>query len=117
MFYRSSASKVKEGMGIGLFLVKKICDSLGYTIKYKGSKLSEYNLPIYHHGIKQGKPVPVRSVSQAVINEAVNTELLEKDWYIEDFEFDAAISQPTYRNEFIVTLNKVDNKLIERIGL
>lgn len=117
LFYRSSASKVKEGMGIGLFLVKKICDSLGYTIKYKGSKLSEYNLPIYHHGIKQGKPVPVRSVSQAVINEAVNTELLEKDWYIEDFEFDAAISQPTYRNEFIVTLNKVDNKLIERIGL
>lgn len=114
LFYRSPASKTQDGMGIGLFLVKKICSSLGYTIEYKGCKLSEYNLPVYDQGRRQGKKIAT-TVSPTVIKEAVNEELSKNNnWYIEDLEFDAAINQPTYRNEFIVTLNKIDNNLINR---
>lgn len=113
LFYRSPASKTQNGMGIGLFLVKKICSSLGYTIEYKGCKLSEYNLPVYDQGRRQGKKIAT-TVSPTVIKEAVNEELSKNNnWYIEDLEFDAAINQPTYRNEFIVTLNKIDNNLIK----
>lgn len=119
LFYRSQASKVKEGMGIGLFLVKKICNSLGYAVEYNGKKLSEYNLPMYYHGKKQNKTAQqkLNDVSDPLIEEAVNKDLPAKDWHIEDLEFQAAIDQPTYRNKFTVTLNLINNNLIKPIKL
>lgn len=117
LFYRSQASKVKEGMGIGLFLVKKICSSLGYTVEYNSKKLSEYNLPMYYHGKKQNKTAQLKlnNVSDLLIEEAVNKDLPDGVWNIEDFEFQAAINQPTYQNEFTVTLNPINNNLIKPI--
>lgn len=115
LFYRSQASKVKEGMGIGLFLVKKICSSLGYTVEYKSEKLSEYNLPMYYHGKRQNKTAQLKDVFDSLIEEAVNQDLSAGAWSIEDFEFQAAINQPTYRNEFTVTLNPINNNLIKPI--
>lgn len=100
-------------MGIGLFLVKKICNSLRYTIEYRGSMLSECNLPIYYYGIQQKKTTSLRKISQTLIQEVVNQELSDKDWKIEDLEFDAAINQPTCRNEFVLTLNNIDNNIIK----
>lgn len=119
LFYRPQASKVKEGMGIGLFLVKKICNSLRYTVEYKGQKISRYNLPIYYHGKEQNKTAPLKlsDVSCVFIEESVNKDLTDSDWYIEDFEFKSAINQPTFRNEFIVTLYPIDNNLIKPISL
>lgn len=115
LFYRSQASKVKEGMGIGLFLVKKICSSLGYTVEYKSEKLSKYNLPMYYHGKRQNKTAQLKDVFDSLIEEAVNQDLSAGAWSIEDFEFQAAINQPTYRNEFTVTLNPINNNLIKPI--
>lgn len=117
LFYRSQASKVKEGMGIGLFLVKKICSSLGYTVEYNSKKLSEYNLPMYYHGKKQNKTAQLKlnNVSDSLIEEAVNKDLPDEAWNIEDFEFQAAINQPTYQNEFTVTLNPINSNLIKPI--
>lgn len=117
LFYRSQASKVKEGMGIGLFLVKKICSSLGYTVEYNSKKLSEYNLPMYYHGKRQNKTAQLKlnNVSDSLIEEAVNKDLPDGAWSIEDFEFQAAINQPTYQNEFTVTLNPINNNLIKPI--
>lgn len=117
LFYRSQASKVKEGMGIGLFLVKKICSSLRYTVEYNSKKLSEYNLPMYYHGKKQNKTAQLKlnNVSDSLIEEAVNKDLPDGAWNIEDFEFQAAINQPTYRNEFTVILNPINNNLIKPI--
>ena len=117
LFYRSQASKVKEGMGIGLFLVKKICSSLGYTVEYNSKKLSEYNLPMYYHGKKQNKTAQLKlnNVSDSLIEEAVNKDLPDGVWNIEDFEFQVAINQPTYQNEFTVTLNPINNNLIKPI--
>ena len=117
LFYRSQASKVKEGMGIGLFLVKKICSSLGYTVEYNSKKLSEYNLPMYYHGKKQNKTAQLKlnNVSDSLIEEAVNKDLPDGVWNIEVFEFQAAINQPTYQNEFTVTLNPINNNLIKPI--
>lgn len=117
LFYRSQASKVKEGMGIGLFLVKKICSSLGYTVEYNSKKLSEYNLPMYYHGKKQNKTAQLKlnNVSDSLIEEAVNKDLPDGAWNIEDLEFQAAINQPTYQNEFTVTLNPINNSLIKPI--
>lgn len=113
LFYRAPASKIKDGMGIGLFLVKKNCNSLRYTIEYRGSMLSECNLPIYYYGIQQKKTTSLRKISQTLIQEVVNQELSDKDWKIEDLEFDAAINQPTCRNEFVLTLNNIDNNIIK----
>lgn len=117
LFYRSQASKVKDGMGIGLFLVKKICNSLGYTVKYNSEKLSGHNLPMYYHGKRQNKTAQLKDVSDSLIEEAVNKDLPDGAWNIEDFEFQAAINQPTYRNEFTVTLNPINNNLIKPIKL
>lgn len=115
LFYRSQASKVKDGMGIGLFLVKKICNSLGYTVEYNSEKLSGHNLPMYYHGKRQNKTAQLKDVSDSLIEEAVNKDLPDGAWNIEDFEFQAAINQPTYRNEFTVTLNPINNNLIKPI--
>lgn len=119
LFFRSQASKVKEGMGIGLFLVKKICNSLGYTVKCKSEKLSEYNLPMYYYGMKQNKAAQLKlnDVSDSLIEETVYKDLSAGVWNIEDFEFKAAINQSTYRNEFIVTLKPINNNLIKPIKL
>lgn len=115
LFYRSPTSKVKDGMGIGLFLVKKICTSMGYTISFKSEKLSTYNVPLYYYYVKKmGKNSTLKTISQALIKEIVNEELIN-DWSIEDLEFDAAINSPTYRNEFIITLNKINSNLIKQI--
>lgn len=119
LFYRSQASKVKEGMGIGLFLVKKICNSLGYTVKCKSEKLSEYNLPMYYHGKKQNKTAQLKlnGVSDSLTEETVYKDLSAETWDIENFEFEVAINQPTYRNEFIVTLSPINNNLIKPIKI
>ena len=113
LFYRSSVATRKDGMGIGLFLVKKICASLGYTIGFKSTLLSEYNLPVYHYGAEYRKSKSLKTVSTIILKEIVNENLTEKDWYVEREEFDAAINQPTYRNEFIITLNKINDNLIK----
>ncbi len=102
-------------MGIGLFLVKKICNSLGYSIEFKGTRLADYNLPIYYQWKKQGESASLKTTSQAIIDEVVNMDISEKDWRVEDLEYDAAINQPTYRNEFCITSNKIDNNLIKQI--
>lgn len=117
LFYRPQASKIKEGMGIGLFLVKKICSSLGYTVEYNSKELSEYNLPMYYHGKRQNKTAQLKlnDVSDSLIEEAVNKDLPDRAWNIEDFEFQTAINQPTYQNEFTVTLNPINNNLIKPI--
>ena len=114
LFYRSPAlSKKKDGMGIGLFLVKKICASLGYTIEFKSTRLSEYNLPAYHYGAEYRKNKSLKTVSPTILKEAVNENIPEKDWHIEKSEFDAAINLPTHKNEFIITLNKINGNLIK----
>lgn len=117
LFYRSQASKAKEGMGIGLFLVKKICNSLGYAVKCKSEKLSEYNLPMYYYGKGQNNTAQLKlnDVSDSLIEEAVNNDLSAGVWSIEDFEFEAAVNQSTYRNEFIVILKPINNNLIKPI--
>lgn len=116
LFYRPSSSRTKEGMGIGLFLVKKICHALGCSIEYQASKqpISEYNLPMYYHGKIQGQcPPSYKECADAIIEEVVNKKLSSKDWQINELEFNAAINQPTFRNEFIITLNKNDDNLIK----
>ena len=114
LFYRSpTLSTKKDGMGIGLFLVKKICASLGYTIEFKSTRLSEYNLPAYHYGAEYRKNKSLKTVSPTILKEAVNENIPEKDWHIEKSEFDAKINQPTHKNEFIITLNKINGNLIK----
>lgn len=113
LFYRSSVATKKDGMGIGLFLVKKICASLGYTIEFKSTRLSEYNLPTYYYGAEYRKNKSLKTVSPTILKETVNENIPEKDWHIEKSEFDAAINQPTHKNEFIITLNKINGNLIK----
>ena len=88
---------------------------MGYTISFKSEKLSTYNVPLYYYYVKKmGKNSTLKTISQALIKEIVNEELIN-DWSIEDLEFDAAINSPTYRNEFFITLNKINSNLIKQI--
>lgn len=116
LFFRTKAFSHKQGMGIGLFLVKKICNSMGYKIEFKSSMLADYNIPILYRWKRQGNVSSIRSVSQPVIDEVVNMdEIPEKVWYVEEPEFEAAIVQPTFRNEFCITINKIDSNLVKPI--
>ena len=86
---------------------------MGYTIEFKSTRLSEYNLPTYYYGAEYRKNKSLKTVSPTILKETVNENIPEKDWHIEKSEFDAAINQPTHKNEFIITLNKINGNLIK----
>lgn len=107
LFYRAKTSKHQEGMGIGLFLVERICDSLGYKIEYETSEqpLCEYNLPVYYHAIKQGHNIQgKRKCPDSIIDEVVNKNVEVEDWDITKIEFNALINSPTYKNTFTIVI-------------
>ncbi|CUQ23883.1 sensor histidine kinase [Bacteroides thetaiotaomicron] len=55
LFYRGNTYKRStEGLGVGLFLVKRLCECLGYSIEFVPSEfIEQINLIILHHYKKQ----------------------------------------------------------------
>ncbi len=109
LFYRSSYSVKKEGMGIGLFLAKKLCDSLGYEIECKKSKLiSKYNLPILYYGdcVNDEEDTISPSVDEDLMEKVVNQKSSAIDWKIGKSEYNLLLNEPIYQNEFLITIRK-----------
>ena len=140
LYYRSKNAKGTEGMGIGLFLVKKLCNLLGYEIKCMPSELIEkdYNLPIKYHYHEQNKGLAKdtslspksseilgRWIRKDVLRKVINTDDLSNDWEItvDDLQREpepgvkAKLFQPTYKNEFKITIPINEINVLKRIYL
>lgn len=109
LFYRSSDSSKKEGMGIGLFLVKKLCNSLGYDVECRKSKLiANYNLPVSYYGTYAGEidSIPFDKVDDETMRKVVNVSSPNIDWKIGKGESLLLLKERVYQNEFVITLKK-----------
>ena len=98
LYYRSTQAK-GEGMGIGLFLVKKLCKLLGYGIECIPSVLiADYHLPVkYHYCLQNGKFYDAQHLDE-VVNKSVSK------WKIRDVQLSKLLPLPTYKNEFKITI-------------
>jgi signal transduction histidine kinase len=110
LFYRAPDKREeKEGMGIGLFLAKRMCEMLGYEIECKPSvRIADTNLPLeYHYAMQQGEKIPNLSKEQL---EVVN-DRRDNRWKIPKKEYEYSLNEPTYRNEFVITLINRNNDI------
>jgi len=98
LYYRSTQAK-GEGMGIGLFLVKKLCNLLVYTIECMPSEyLADYHLPVkYHYYKKFDKSFDVPHSEDVVNKKAFN-------WTIRAQELSELLPLATYKNEFKISI-------------
>ena len=98
LFYRSTSAK-GEGMGIGLFLVKKLCKLLEYEIKYTSTWISDEHLPVKYHYYRQNQKYYAESyLHDEVVNKNVS------NWRITTREKDVLLRRPTWKNEFKIII-------------
>lgn len=118
LYYRSS-KYVNEGLGIGLFLVKRLCKIVGYSVSCQESEeVAQINLPLYYHYTKQNgvndldkvlseKSLPALSINRVVLNDMIERIVNRPkniDWEVTEEEVEALLYQPFYCNRFIVTI-------------
>ena len=120
LYYRAESSLKVEGMGIGLFLVKKLCNLMGYEIKCVSSWRDNYNIAVKYYYAKQNSkyaddqsldPATIqllnRNISKEnlkVINIPENPPTSPVKWIILYGELKELINIPVYRNEFQITI-------------
>lgn len=131
LYYRSSKDEI-EGLGIGLFLVKRLCHILGYSVFCYSSEFVEaIHLPIYYFFCEQkglvylseileDRYTDIRVKNKIVLNNAiervVNTDKQRNiDWDITDYEIENQLFDPVYSNKFVIyiPINKSNTKLID----
>lgn len=124
LYYRASSRNV-EGMGLGLFLVKKLCNLMDYTIECKSVEECDINVPLHYFYLQQNnientsleepyKSLLKRSISNDIINKVVNYRCGDY-WEVTDEEFKILIERPTYKNEFVITIPTDTNNLKIRL--
>ena len=123
LYYRSHEAKKTEGMGIGLFLVKKLCKLLNYNVVCKSNVLiADYHLPIKYHYCKHNpeftQDTSIKKSVSNILKEVVDPKLLREvvnldiqDWDIGIGELDSVLFRPTFRNEFQITIPIKENDL------
>ena len=129
LYYRSVNVKGNEGMGIGLFLVKKLCNRLGYSIECMPSKeIAAYNLPLKYHYLEQNMgfadnifsnpntlDILLKTIEKEQISKVINTRNLKNDWKITNVDLEYGpepdILNYTYQNEFKITIPINGNEL------
>lgn len=122
LYFRHSSNEI-EGMGIGLFLVKKICNSLQYQVECKKSRRqSTINLPLYYcyrlqNEVEQSdlpeyhKSILKRSMSRDAIDYMVNYDAGRK-WEVTEEEVKSLLVKTVYRNEFEISIpTKMDQDI------
>ena len=113
--YRSSTKKGIEGMGLGLFLVRDLCNALSYRIKCLPSKpMGDINLPLYYHYKKNYSDYHHRELSDTVMNETIDESKIEEivnkkvgHWRISKDELEEkteGLKRLIYKNEFVITI-------------
>ena len=114
LFFRGSTAleKNRSGMGIGMFLVKKICEAHGGTIKHSSEKISDMNVPVlFAFPQKQSLARDLDTLSkQSCKDECDRLSTIKKSVvYKSSFVkypnvFQGRLYQPTYNNIFTIQL-------------
>lgn len=103
------------GMGIGMFIVKKICEAHDGSIAHRSEKVCELNLPVLacygihrnpfllhelEDSMKDFVHVEISKMNKNLISEVVCDSTFVKYPNV----FKSRISSPTFRNTFVVTI-------------
>lgn len=124
LYYRNSSSEI-EGMGIGLYLVKKLCSSLHYRIEcVKSIKISDINLPMHYFYREQNelakakisdehKRILKKELPQNITKYVVNQHVSKNEWEVTELEIQKMIEKPIFQNEFQVLI-PINNNFKER---
>lgn len=120
LYYRAASNEI-EGMGIGLFLVKKICSSLHYPIEcMKSVKLSDVNMPLHYCYREQNnvddveiseksKRIIKKKLPQDVSRLVVNLES-KNEWEVTEMEVEELLDKAIFQNEFQISIPIIMNK-------
>jgi len=121
LYFRSKQAEDKPGMGIGGFLVEKLCHLLGYNIECNSEKVVDYHLPVQFHYAEQNGKSGYDGMDRQLLNDVVNQGIPKKDWDIYPNEYEELRSQHTYKNEFIITIpvkiKKIENGIEHEIEM
>lgn len=114
LFERSEdAALMSGGTGIGLYIVKKICNAHGGDVTHKSEKLSDYNIPAlvnYKCNPKLANKLSPEEQekyekSLNLIPDKIKSEVVCDSEFIEYARvFSDSIDKPTYRNTFRITI-------------
>lgn len=124
LYYRNASNEI-EGMGIGLYLAKKLCSSLHYyTDCVKSIKISDINMPMHYFYREQNnlskakisdeyKRILKKELPQNTTKYVVNQHVSKNDWEVTELEIQKMIERPIYQNEFQVII-PINNNFKER---
>ena len=106
-----------KGTGIGMYIVKKVCEAHGGNVWHSSELLSEYNLPVlfnlkYNSNLRNrinlGKMVEFDKMYGKEINRLsglIENEVVHDHNFIKNLiTFNSRINTPTYRNIFFVEI-------------
>ena len=113
LFVRGNNAKSFKGTGIGMYVVKKICEVHGGTISHESCKLSDYNIPVlfnYKRKTHLAKKMSLSEIEKIKIEvlalpDSIEKEVVNSDKFIRFAHvFKSRIFNPTYRNSFFITI-------------
>ena len=109
----TEASGITRGTGLGMYLVKKICDAHGGTVRHESTNLSKYNIPVLLNFVKNDKLQKDFSLKERIdlkyeivkLPVSIKSEVVYDDFFIKyQHVFKTRINMPTYRNTFTITI-------------
>lgn len=113
LFERSEeASKIADGTGIGMYIVKKVCKAHHGDVTHRSEPLSNYNIPVLINYKRNKKLVSAIPGRKSEFDDALLSisDALEKE-VVCDFSFikyarvfSDSIDNPTYRNIFRISI-------------
>ena len=125
LYYRQSTNEI-EGMGIGLFLVKKICNSLKYKADCLNSeKVYDIDLPLHYCYCMQNDlnnvELPEKYIQKLkttipgdLVRYVVNNNAAD-NWEVTDAEVEELLTKSVFKNEFQITIPVKINENIKEL--
>lgn len=107
------ASQIAKGTGLGMYIVKKICEAHGGNIFHSSELLSNFNIPVLFNyknrkilgnknslGDIESYEKEISRLSESIENEVV----CDARFILYAYVFSKTINMPTYRNTFVITI-------------
>ena len=105
----SDASHISRGRGLGMYIVKKVCEAHGGKISHTSEKLSDYNIPVllnYKNIIKKLSLEEVITIEKELswLSAIQHEVVYDRNFVKYEYVFRNRVKTPTYRNTFYVTI-------------